>query len=204
MWGITPSSLNKQRRLTGPGPAWSGHCINCVQRQGPGTQVWGSREQDTVGRPTSREHFCQRQGGSHLSGPLRYFPAYRQSSYRAPAQNSPTDATLLILVGREREERGQRERESERRERGGRGRGEREREQPGGQPEMETGRNHGREAAADRAQGPWHKAPQRLCQPGGEAPSGLEFPVPWMPVTAGRQDTAARMSTTGSCRTRCS
>lgn len=127
------------------------------------------------------------------------------SSYRAPAKNSPTDATLLILVGRERGEGRERERESERRETGGRerGRGEREREQPG-QPEMETGRNHGRDAPADRAQGPWHKAPKQLCQPGGEAPSGLESPVPWMPVTAGRQDTAARMFTTGSCRTRCS
>ena len=86
---------------------------------------------------------------------------------------------------------------------GERGRGESDREHPG-QPEMETGRNHGRDAPADRAQGPWHKAPKQLCQPGGEAPSGLESPVPWMPVTAGRQDTAARMFTTGSCRTRCS
>ena len=72
----------------------------------------GSCEQDAMGRPTSHEHLCQRQGGSHLSGPLRYFPAYRQSSYRTPAQKSPTDAMLLILVGGERERRGRGERAS--------------------------------------------------------------------------------------------
>lgn len=65
-----------------------------------------------MGRPTSHKHLCQRQGGSHLSGPLRYFPAYRQSNYRTPAQKSPTDATLLILVGGEGERRGRGERVS--------------------------------------------------------------------------------------------
>ena len=68
---------------------------------------------------------------------------------------------------------------------GGRERGEREgresehaREQPGGHPEVEIGRKPGTEAPADKAQDPWHKAPQQLCQPGGGTPQARRLRSP--------------------------
>ena len=135
--GVPPSSTDKRRWLTGTVQLSRTRAFLeqmphqlCRQKQASGhPRVWGSRGQDVVGGPASQRatrpgHSAMnisitRQGGSHLSGFLRYFPPYRHSSYRTPAHKSPTDATLLSLVAKERE-----------------------REKLGSQLDMETGGNH--------------------------------------------------------------